>query len=29
MIYKLIFSTNSVKKCKEISLENLYVDVEA
>ena len=29
MIYKLIPSTNSVKKCKEISVENLYVDVEA
>lgn len=29
MICKLILSTNSVKKCKEISVENLYVDVEA
>ena len=29
MIYKLILSTNSVKKCKEIRVENLYVDVEA
>ena len=29
MIYKLILSTNSVKNCKEISVENLYVDVGA
>ena len=29
MIYKLILSTNSVKKFGEISVENLYVDVGA
>lgn len=29
MIYKQIVSTNSLKKCREISVENLYVDVAA
>ena len=29
MIYKLIVSTNSLKKCREISVENLHVDVGA
>ena len=29
MIYKLILSTNSLKKSREISVENLHVDVGA
>lgn len=29
MIYKQIVSTNSLKKCSEISVENLHVDVGA
>ena len=29
LIYKQILSTYSLRKCMEISLENLYVDIEA
>lgn len=29
MIFKQILSTNSVKKFREISVENVYVDVGA
>lgn len=29
MIYKQIGSTNSLKKCREISVENLHVDDKA
>ena len=29
MVYYQILSTNSLMKCVEISLENLYVDIEA
>ena len=29
LIFKQILSTNSFKKCMEISLENLYLDVGA
>ena len=28
-IFEQILSTNSVRKCMEISLENLYVDIGA
>ena len=27
LIYKRILLTNSLRKCKEISLENLYLDM--
>ena len=27
LIFYQIFSTNSLRKCTEISLENLYVDI--
>ena len=29
LLSKLILSTNSLRKCMEISLENLYVDIGA
>ena len=29
MTYKQIVSTNSLKKCREISVDNLHVDVGA
>ena len=29
LIFKQILSTNSLRKCMEISLENLYVDIGA
>ena len=29
LIFKQILLTNSLRKCMEISLENLYLDIEA